>query len=371
MDEERTALAATIGIPLAALGAKKVYDHVKREDARLRTDGMLLRNGRGEIVPLTGVGYGHYGHLQSKAVDGKVWPSPFEKQFEWMNRMGFNAIRLALVWESFDAYSEAWDELEKILEWCDKYEIYAIVQNHNYGLSSYFDHLGIPPRFCKGYTDETNAMYDLLWRRGKMGERDVWREMGDFLSDLARVAKHHKHIAGYWLLNEIPSRAACQKEKCCYQTRKLQYYLADRVREVDPSRIIFYRGVIRIPLLPFQPPMSIPNSVYVFNKDRWPGHRKPEGPEGERYSSQMRVMQKKWKVPIATLEVGPWTEEESKTIFHGTPVREWFMDRWMDWGWSWAVWRWWNYLRAGRGYPKSELLWWFARKAREMQKNIN
>lgn len=90
-------------------------------------------NGRERIF--NGINFVHKGHQDPLTHEMSYIAEWNEGHFQWCKENGFNLIRLGMIWDGIEhekgVYNEAYlDWIEKMLDLCKKYEIYAFLDMH-------------------------------------------------------------------------------------------------------------------------------------------------------------------------------------------------------------------------------------------------
>ncbi|MCL2319629.1 MAG: glycoside hydrolase family 5 protein [Treponema sp.] len=165
-----------------------------------------------------------------------------EADVEYLRGVGANAIRLPLNYRHFEdddnpfVYKEeGFRRLFKALDWCEKYNVYVILDMH--AVQGWQN--------AHWHSDNENAV-SLFWQHKQFQERlaGLWRE-------LARRCKGRAVVAGYELMNEpIVNTPAGDLPHMYYENYRPKWDLMNRVyrelcasiREIDPDHIIVLEG---------------------------------------------------------------------------------------------------------------------------------
>lgn len=292
----------------------------RRFEGGLHADDLYIKDKTGAVVRLMGVYYsGRYlSILTTRRIE--------ESEIRNISRFGFNAIRLNVSFEAWEAWGDtARGELRRVLEFCNKHRLYVVIQFFQYGLTSYFvaTHEGFPARFFIGtdYTTAGEAEHDFLYNTHP--NYDIWYETSLFLKDLASIGKNYKCVAGYWLYNEP---LATSLEDCEMVVKRHEYWGRSAVREIDQNKIIFYsrpQGRDVNTFCPYPRLANIDNSVLVY-----PFTESLEYVDGVPHPEGMRQKQvEEWRVPIMNGE-GQWSLQS---------YRDYAMNKMEEWDWSWIV----------------------------------
>jgi aryl-phospho-beta-D-glucosidase BglC (GH1 family) len=165
-----------------------------------------------------------------------------EEDLRYIRACGANAVRLPLNYRHFEddenpfVYKEeGFARLSRVLDWCEQYGVYAILDMH-----------AVPGwQNAHWHSDNENAV-SLFWGHKQFQERlkALWREF-------ARRYKGRAVVAGYELMNEpIVNTPAGDLPHMYYEHYKPRWEVMNRiyreltaaVREIDPAHIIFLEG---------------------------------------------------------------------------------------------------------------------------------
>ncbi len=142
-----------------------------------------------------------------------------EYDFKKISELGFNCIRLPFNFRLIEE-KKGIDFLEKTLGWCEKYNIYCILDMH-----------GAPGCQNRDWHCDSNGEM-LLWDN-KTYQRRFFK-LWEFLADRF---KDKNIIAGYDVLNEAVIRKAAKKT-----LRNFYKETVRRIRAIDKKHIIFLEG---------------------------------------------------------------------------------------------------------------------------------
>lgn len=95
---------------------------------------MNFKDEKGRERLFNGINFVHKGH-QDESGKMSYIPDWDERQFEWCKQQGLNLIRLGIIWDGLEHEQGQYDEaylawVEKVLGWCQKYEIYVYLDMH-------------------------------------------------------------------------------------------------------------------------------------------------------------------------------------------------------------------------------------------------
>jgi aryl-phospho-beta-D-glucosidase BglC (GH1 family) len=155
-----------------------------------------------------------------------------EEDIAYLASLGVNVVRLALNYRHFESdtapftyIEKGFARLERAVQWCAKYNVYAILDLHAVqGWQS-------PDWHC----DNANAPA-LLWHHPHFQDRWValWEEF-------ARRYKGNRTIAGYDVVNEPLSYPPLEPENFANINRAYRR-IVRAIRAIDPDHIIFLEG---------------------------------------------------------------------------------------------------------------------------------
>jgi hypothetical protein len=245
----------------------------------VHADGVFIRDGQGRPIRLRGVNLGGW-----FLWEGWMWGGVFQTETDMMRRlaealgpeeaesfrteihrrmiaeadiariaqMGFNVVRLPLThWMLDDTsgrseYPKAgWDLLDRVLGWCEKYGVYAVLDLHSAPGGQSFWFICDPDPGHEIWTDPANAQRTV----------DLWQA-------IARRYKDRRIVAAYDLLNEpLPPSG---KALVAFYRR-----LIAAVRAVDPDHMIMLEGgLFGVDFSMFPGPLA-PNTIYSFHMYNW------------------------------------------------------------------------------------------------------
>ena len=237
----------------------------------LQTQGKKIINQNGEEILLRGIGLGQYMLLEpymwginnpqnNKSDTQQAILSSFAKLTGWDNvnafmdeyrknfmteadvqmlkEAGFNSIRLPMHYNLFiekeaedNTFIETgFDMIDNLLSWCDKYEVWLILDMHAVpGGQSTDKNISdsYSPGLWNGNTDGTAAQYQTKLIT-------LWKE-------LARRYADKEWIGGYDLINEIMYYPPAPRD-LSVEIRDLYIRITAAIREVDQNHIIFIEG---------------------------------------------------------------------------------------------------------------------------------
>lgn len=249
----------------------------ERVNGFLHTDGARMVNGNGETIVLRGWGAGNWMNPEGFMIGGVplfneggsfedfALPRRFErgrtmestvrelcgtayaKEFAWrwyreylqeedirlMAQMGYNSIRLPVSARLFLAeepgiqwIEEGFQVVEQVLDWCEKYRIYAILDLHGApgGQSALACDDGIDNRPHMFTEPESRERTILLWEEFARRYADRWI------------------VGGYDLINEPLSGPDCRK--LIPELGKFYDELIPRIRKFDTNHMLTLEGAV-------------------------------------------------------------------------------------------------------------------------------
>jgi aryl-phospho-beta-D-glucosidase BglC (GH1 family) len=216
-----------------------------------------------------------------------------EEDLRKIAELGFNSIRVPINYRLLDGgasqavYQEAgWKLLDQLLDWCDKYHLYAVVDLHS-----------APGGQFHFFTADPGDSDISLWQSA-----DNQRQAAALWRALAKRYKSRKCLAGYDLINE-PYAPTGQALVELYRQQ------VDAVRAEDKQHLIFIEGnKLATEFSMFAKPLDA-NMAYSFHIYTWFGDNR-----SERLTTYVKLAQQQ-KVPL-------WAGEFGENNYHmiGTTV---------------------------------------------------
>lgn len=346
----------------------------------LHTDGESILNAEGETVALRGTNFGGwlvqeswmcptyqtdtletnmtlYARFGEEAAEELIdvyednWIT--EADFANVKRLGLNTVRIPFTYmniyrylsaeanadgtydvellhpDEFTLRDDAFARLDRALELCEKYGLYAILDLHGaVGSQNGKDHSG-DTRLTDLYEDsELGEAY-----RAKTAE--LW----------GLVAEHFAgdpYVAGYDLLNE-PEGASGEEQWDYYDV------LYDAVREKDGDHIIFIEAVWDARALPSPSSYEWTNVVYEYHHYNWEGQY--EMPNAQFYA-QKQYFGARPGVPALVGEFNAWGDARFGEGSTQTDLEanEGVLEFYNGEGWHWTTW---TYKVTGNGSPSN------------------
>ena len=178
-----------------------------------------------------------------------------EDDLRKLAELGFNSVRVPINYRLLDSgafkpvYQEAgWKLLDRLLDWCDQYRLYAVIDLH-----------AAPGGQTRLFTADPGGTELSLWQSPEYQRQTVaiWR-------GLARRYKDRTCIAGYDLINEPSPAHSRSLLELCQQ-------LVAAVRAEDQQHTIFIEGgVLATDFSMFEKPLDA-NLAYSFHIYTWFG----------------------------------------------------------------------------------------------------
>jgi len=248
-----------------------------------------------------------------------------EEDIKIISQRGFNCIRVPF---NFKLIEEDIEYLDKIVDWCERYKIWCILDLH-----------AVPGSQNPDWHSDSSGKA-LLWER-----RDFQKRTIQLWGFLANRYKNKESIAGYDILNE----------SVCKDTKKiLRIYreIVKTIREVDENHLIFLEGNNWAQDLDFLGEPFSENLVYSIHF-YWPleflcnfqRNLVYPGIISGAYWSKSKLknvlskyyrLKKKWKVPIYVGEFGinsrcPYCHKELKWLKDTLEIFREFEFSWTYW----------------------------------------
>ncbi len=168
-----------------------------------------------------------------------------EPDIREMAHLGFNSVRIPVNYRALQN-QQGWSYLDQVLNWCDRYKVYAIIDLH-----------AVPGGQSKEPTADPADKKALVWdsSEDKSSTIDLWRQ-------IATRYRSRNIVAGYDLINEpvAPSGESL-----------VEFYgsIIQAIRKVDPQHMIILEGnKMAADLSVFTRPLC-DNQVYSFHMYNW------------------------------------------------------------------------------------------------------
>ena len=154
-----------------------------------------------------------------------------EKDIKYIKGKGFNSVRVPFNYKLFvnedfssDCSHPGFNYLDKVINWCNKYKIYVILDMH------------CAPGGQTGANIDDSWGYPYLFESAKSQNLTIkiWKEIADRYKD-------EKFVLGYDLLNE-PIAPYFDTAKINLLLEPLYKKITKAIREVDPNHIIILGG---------------------------------------------------------------------------------------------------------------------------------
>jgi aryl-phospho-beta-D-glucosidase BglC (GH1 family) len=270
-----------------------------------------------------------------------------EEDIAFLKKCGSTVVRLPLNYRHFEddadpfQYREGgFTRLDRVLDWCEKNNLYAILDLH-----------AVPGSQNSSWHSDNSSRHPLLWVHRHFQDRlvELWKEF-------ARRYKERAVIAGYNLMNEpysgeLSGRFAPKGSPNWDAINRLYRRLVSNIREIDPYHIIFLEGDYYSLLFDGLEEPFAPNLIYSshnynpagFGPGTYPGEiggehwdrRKQEdifkAHEGTRYVH-------KYKVPILIGEFGSVYNGPEKEVEDRLRALDDQLDVFEQYGAHWTTW---------------------------------
>jgi endoglycosylceramidase len=209
---------------------------------KLHVEGIHIVDSGGMAVKLTGIAVLAYDNDRSMLID--------EEGVQWFKNKGFSVLRLAVYWNLIEPTKGIYDDsyfvnyVDPVIDWCEKHEVYVILDMHQWRLSPYWDGFGFPTWACNSYNAADEGRSACL--------RDFWQNTGVGVENTAKFIAAWEHvvnrykdrnvIAAYELFNE-PLAAPWMEDQSDLVPLIGRFYnerLVPAIRAIDPNTIIIY-----------------------------------------------------------------------------------------------------------------------------------
>lgn len=160
-----------------------------------------------------------------------------EKEIAYLEEGGANVVRITLNYRHFESDEKPFQYLEKgferldqVLGWCEKHNLYAIIDLH-----------AIQGSQSPDWHADSTARYAGFWNDKSCQERffALWKE-------IARRYKNRSVVAGYEIMNEPATGQILQLPEPYVSNwdllNRIYRRAVEEIREVDPNHIIILDG---------------------------------------------------------------------------------------------------------------------------------
>jgi endoglucanase len=302
---------------LIFLSTLLLFTHITNANNFVHREGMLLKDSTGQTIQLRGVNLGGW-----LLWEGWMWGDGFKSQSKLMKRFielagqekaeqfrdsvfqnlmseddlmeiakeGFNIVRIPFNHRLFtfrnDSISEnspGWKIFDRIIGWCRKYKVYAVIDMHAAPG-------GQSPFFIADHTKN-----QLLWKSEVSRRKTVilWKA-------IARRYRDNPTVAGYDLLNEsVP-----HKDRHLLELYKR---IIAAVRETDPNHVVYLEGANFAKRFKTFKTLPDSNMAFSFHVYTW------FGGDAAKKIKQYAALSKKLNVPVWC---GEWGENKYNIILH-------------------------------------------------------
>ena len=228
-------------------------------------------------------------------------------------QLGFNSVRVPINAKILEddaqpyVYKQSgWDILDHVLQWCEKYNVYAVLDLH-----------AVPGGQSRLTPSDPGAPAQLIWKSDENKNRTVamWRA-------IASRYKDRKIIAGYDLINEpLPPTG---QDLADLETR-----IVAAIRQVDPYHMVIIEGgKFSSDFSMFPAPLS-GNQAYGFHMYTWFGDNR------KKMLAYLKTVSDQQNVPLWAGEFGENTYDMIGTTvqMYEDPANE------VNGGWSFWTWK--------------------------------
>lgn len=241
----------------------------------IRAEGRWLRDGEGRVVFLRGINYSHL----SKTPPFTSWMRA--EHFDRIASLGFNCVRLLLIWEALEPTEGTYDEsylrrMEEVVGWCQARGLWVLLDMHQDLWARPFGGDGAPawmtedglvtpnvllePWSLTYFTREVMFNFDRFWTEDRYQARfrAAWQT-------IVRRLGPNPAVIGYDILNE-PAPGSYRPDR--FEADRLQPFYRKTIasiRAIDPDRPIFVEPALQTStgLPSFLPPFPEENLVYA------------------------------------------------------------------------------------------------------------
>jgi aryl-phospho-beta-D-glucosidase BglC (GH1 family) len=207
-------------------------------------DGTVIMDPSGNPIRLQGF------NVEPEDIDEEV--------LQWLKSRGFNSLRVTFYWSSFEGQEGRYDysylnSLDNLLELCEEYNIYAIIDFHQWQWSSYFtyyqgDGIGFPEWLIRegDYADSSSGLGKcigdfFLSREYGVTMRQKFFEIWEFL---VNRYKNNSYVWAYEVINEPTiAKNAYLSLEVRVAVMDLYEEFTETIRKIDNETIIIYHHI--------------------------------------------------------------------------------------------------------------------------------
>ena len=219
--------------------------------SKLRVVGILLKDSSNRTVKLAGFNVHSFHSWKVLQVS--------EEDIAWVKNNGFNAVRVVVYWSDIEKNKGVIDEtfflnyLDPLINWCEKYRVYVIIDLHQWNWSPYWDGYGVPTFYVNMYPNSSDGMTQCAL--------DFWAGVGPgaiakqrFVEIWRYIANRYNSrnvIAAYDLFNEPYAFYNSYEYRYTFWPQVMKFFneqLVPAIRAVDPNTIIIYDAFYEVDL---------------------------------------------------------------------------------------------------------------------------
>jgi endoglucanase len=271
-----------------------------------------------------------------------------EKDIEYLKGLGVNSIRFPLNYRLFESdqdpyhyLDEGFDEIDRVLKYCEFYGIYVILDLH-----------AAPGGQNSDWHSDNSTGESLFWEHAGFRKR-----MTALWGVIAERYRDNPWIAGYDLLNEsVAPESKLDIFNSFYQE------CAETIRKFDNNHIIFAEGNTYARFLKVLKPLSDQNCAYSFHFYPMFGYRETKPQDRcrnlKKYILADLSVEEYWAVfnrPLWCGETGCirdiFTKKKTDQLNQAT------IEALEEQGISWSLWAYKDVGRMGMLYPKTDSDW--------------
>lgn len=181
--------------------------------------------------------------------------STVEDDIKWIAENGYNSVRIDATWRDMQSSATApidFTQLDNIINWCEKYGVYALIVNFFWHFSEYFSFSGygkgwgLPSWLVSGGGYPNSAVgvsaFANEWYSKTGYGATTWAKIVDFWKQVALRYANRTCVWGYELLNEplVGGSFDAQAPNWLYQRYS---ELIAEIRVFDPNAVIVCHDV--------------------------------------------------------------------------------------------------------------------------------
>ncbi|MBO3802012.1 MAG: glycoside hydrolase family 5 protein [Thermoproteota archaeon] len=287
------------------LGILPTKVHSQRNDSNnlpwLKTNGKYIVDESGNIIILRGTNYmgmefGWFGHS--------------EEDFKRIRDWGFTVVRLPIAWSYIEPkegyYNDSYLKIvDKVISWCKKYNLYVILDMHQWNWAPKFGGNGLPNWAVEKYSTQDEA------KVGFFNNETLQNEFFKLWTYVAERYKNESTIFAYDILNEPNVNYNLMNRDVFIKKLQLFYQGAiNAIRKVDNKHVLFVEPPWGNEVEAFENisfnDSNLVLSTHLYTEGTWDGKTGYDGDSKKLEADFLRGynLSLKWNVPLFVGEFG-------------------------------------------------------------------